>query len=57
MNFTFSNSFAHSKLKHTPKLLNNTKVDEPPKIIPHQLLKYNMIGRVQNYSPCKSCGK
>ena len=57
MNFTFSNTFTSLKIKPTPKMLNNTKPDDPPKILPHQLLKYNMIGRVQNYSPCKSCGK
>lgn len=56
MNFTFSNNFKTPTIKHKPRMLDNTKL-EPPKIPTFQLLKYNMISRVQNYSPCKSCGK
>jgi hypothetical protein len=56
MNFTFSNNFKSPNIKPNPKMLNNTKL-EPPKISSYELLKYNMIHRIQNNSSCKSCGK
>jgi predicted SprT family Zn-dependent metalloprotease len=56
MNFTFSNNYKKPNITLNPKMLDNTK-PEIVKISPHQFVKYNMFDRIQNNSPCKSCGK